>query len=59
MIRAEIPLLEKGSYGTARFMDKRRMKELLDVTGIQKTEGTILGTVDGAVVSIPVTVDES
>ena len=36
---------EKGSYGTARFMDKRRMKELLDVTGIQKTEGTILGTV--------------
>lgn len=45
---------EKGSYGTARFMDKRRMKELLDVTGIQKTEGTILGTVDGAVVSIPV-----
>ena len=45
---------EKGSYGTARFMDKRRMKELLDVTGIQKTEGTILGTIDGAVVSIPV-----
>lgn len=24
------------------------------ITGIQKTEGTILGTVDGAVVSIPV-----
>lgn len=37
-IGAEIPLLRKGSYGTARFMDKRRMKELLDVTGIQKIE---------------------
>lgn len=45
---------QKGTYGTARYMDIRKMKELLEVKSIRQTEGTILGTVGRNVVSIPV-----
>lgn len=45
---------QKGTYGTARYMDIHKMKELLEVKSIRQTEGTILGTVGRNVVSIPV-----
>lgn len=45
---------QKGTYGTARYMDIRKMKELLEVKSIRQTEGIILGTVGRNVVSIPV-----
>lgn len=45
---------EQGTYGTAKFMDTRKMKELLELTGIRQTNGTILGAVGRHIVSIPV-----
>jgi type IV secretion system protein VirD4 len=45
---------EKGTYGTAGFMTQEEMKQILDVTSIRRTTGTILGTVGRDIVSIPV-----
>lgn len=44
---------EKGTYGTAGYMDMEEMKKLLMVTDIKHTEGTILGKLGRQVVSIP------
>lgn len=44
----------KGTYGTAGFMSRREMKEVLDlVPNISKHRGTILGELDGQVICIP------
>lgn len=44
---------DKGTYGTAGYMEPEKMRAFLDVTSIQKTKGTILGTVGRDIVSIP------
>ena len=46
---------EKGTYGTAGFMEPKEMKQILDVTNIHNTKGTILGTIGRDVISIPIT----
>lgn len=44
----------KGTYGTAGFMNRKELKEILDlVPDIRKHHGTILGELDGQVVCIP------
>ena len=44
----------KGTYGTAGFMEKAEMKGVLDlVSDIRKHSGVILGKLDGQVVCIP------
>ncbi|MBQ2924369.1 MAG: type IV secretory system conjugative DNA transfer family protein, partial [Anaerotignum sp.] len=45
---------DKGTYGTAGYMEKEEMRKLLDVTTIKQTNGTILGMVGKDIVSIPV-----
>lgn len=45
---------DKGTYGTAKFMEGKDMKGILDVTSISQTKGTILGTIGRNVISIPV-----
>ena len=44
---------KSGAYGTAAWMAKKEMKEVLDLTGIDKAEGVILGEYRGKAVSIP------
>jgi len=45
---------DKGTYGTAGFMDRREIKEVLDLaSNIKNHHGTILGELDGQVVCIP------
>lgn len=45
---------DKGTYGTAGFMDKKELKEVLDlVPDIRKHHGIILGELDGQVICIP------
>ena len=45
---------DKGTYGTAGFMSRQEMKEILDlVSDIRKHPGIILGELDGQVVCIP------
>lgn len=44
----------KGTYGTAGFMNRKELKGILDlVPDIRKHHGTILGELDGQVVCIP------
>ena len=44
----------KGTYGTAGFMPKKEMTEVLDLVGdVKKHGGTILGKVDGKAVCVP------
>lgn len=44
----------KGTYGTAGFMSRKELKEVLDlVPDIRKHHGTILGLLDGQVVCVP------
>ena len=45
---------DKGTYGTAGYMEKEEMRKLLDVTTIKQTNGIILGMVGQDIVSIPV-----
>lgn len=45
---------DKGTYGTAGFMGKKELKEVLDlVPDIRKHHGIILGELDGRVVCVP------
>ncbi|MCM1235091.1 MAG: type IV secretory system conjugative DNA transfer family protein [Ruminococcus flavefaciens] len=45
---------DKGTYGTAGFLSKREMKDVLDlVPNIRKHPGIILGELDGQVVCVP------
>lgn len=44
---------EKGTYGTAGYLDIKEMKKLLEVSNIKHTKGTILGLVGKDVISIP------
>ena len=44
---------KKGIYGTAKFLSVKEMCEFLDVTTIEETTGTILGTRWRKVISIP------
>jgi len=44
----------KGTYGTAGFLSRREVSEVLDIVpDIRKHHGTILGLLDGDVVCIP------
>lgn len=44
----------KGTYGTAGFLSRREVSEVLDIVpDIRKHRGTILGSLDGDVVCIP------
>ena len=44
----------KGTYGTAGFMPKKEVTEVLDLVGdVKKHGGTILGKMDGKVVCVP------
>lgn len=44
----------KGTYGTAGFMAEKEMKQVLEVTSdVRKTNGIILGEVDGKIVALP------
>ena len=44
----------KGTYGTAGFMSKKELKEVLDlVPDIRKHHGIILGEIDGQVICVP------
>lgn len=42
-----------GIYGTASWMTEKEMKEVLEVTTVEKAEGTILGEYKGKVVCMP------
>ena len=45
---------DKGTYGTAGFMSKRELREVLDVVpNIRKHHGIILGELDGEVLCVP------
>jgi len=44
---------KKGTYGTAKFLSVKEMREFLDVTSIKETTGTILGSRRWHVISIP------
>ncbi len=45
---------KKGTYGTAGFMSKREIPEVLDMVGdVRKHTGTILGKTDGKVLCVP------
>lgn len=45
---------DKGTYGTAGFMSKKELKEVLDlVPDIRKHHGIILGELDGQVICVP------
>lgn len=44
---------EKGTYGTAGYLEQREMKKLLCLTDIRHTKGTILGIVEKQIASIP------
>lgn len=44
---------DKGTYGTAGYLERKEIQKLLCLADIQHTEGTILGLVDRTVVSIP------
>ena len=44
----------KGTYGTAGYMDKKEIKDVLDLTGdIKHHSGTVLGLYDGKYVCVP------
>ena len=44
----------KGTYGTAGFMTKKEVKQVLDlVTNIRKHPGIILGELDGEIICVP------
>lgn len=44
---------EKGTYGTAGYLEQKEMKKLLCLTDIRHTKGTILGIVEKQIASIP------
>ena len=44
---------QSGAYGTADFMNEKEMKSILEVTTMDKAEGTILGEYKGKVVCMP------
>lgn len=45
---------DKGTYGTAGFMTQREMEGVLDiVSDVRKTDGIILGEVDGKILALP------
>ncbi len=44
---------DKGTYGTAAWMDEKEMREILELNTPQKVEGIILGEHNGKIVSIP------
>lgn len=44
---------KKGTYGTARFLSVKEMREFLDVKPIAETTGTILGAKRRQIISIP------
>ena len=49
-----LPYSNKGTYGTAGFMNKKEMKGVLDlVTDVRKHHGIILGELDGQAVCLP------
>ncbi len=44
----------KGTYGTAGFMSKKELKDVLDIVpNIRKHHGIILGEIDGEVICVP------
>lgn len=44
----------KGTYGTAGYMDKKEIKDVLDLTGdLKHHSGTVLGLYDGKYVCVP------
>lgn len=45
---------DKGTYGTSGFMTEKEMKHVLNITDIKNTNGTILGKLNGKIVSIPI-----
>ncbi len=44
---------DKGTYGTASWMDEKEMNEILELNTPQKVEGIILGEHKGKIVSVP------
>ena len=44
---------KKGTYGTAKFLSVKEMREFLDVKSIEETTGTILGSRRWHIISIP------
>lgn len=42
-----------GTYGTASWMNEKEMKSVLEVSGINSTDGVILGEYNGKAVSMP------
>ncbi len=52
--RRNLTYSDKGTYGTAGFMDRRELREVLDLTpDVRKHHGIILGELDGQVVCVP------
>ena len=46
-------VMKNGLYGTAAWMSEKEMREVLEVSDIDKAEGTILGESHGKVVCMP------
>lgn len=44
---------DKGTYGTAGWMDEKEMKSVLEVSSPTKAKGIILGEKEGSVISLP------
>lgn len=42
-----------GIYGTAGWMQEKELKEVLEITPVEKADGTILGELDGKAVCMP------
>ena len=51
--RTQLAYSEKGTYGTAGYLEQKEMKKLLCLTDIRHTKGTILGIVEKQIASIP------
>ncbi len=45
---------DKGTYGTAGYMSKKEIQNILNIENIKNTDGTILGLIDNKVISVPV-----
>ncbi len=46
-------ILKDGTYGTASWMSEKEMEEVLEISPIEKAEGTILGEYQGKAVCMP------
>lgn len=46
---------DRGTYGTSGWMDENEIEDNLDLKPIEETTGTILGELNGRVVSLPLT----